>query len=99
MDRVITAPHEQLAACYRSCLPLTLDHELGSIMFSCISTGEFHFPHQEAAPMAVETVRNVLCRATHLLMTMRKLCATWLPNRATCGCPADCLPSAHAAAS
>ncbi|WP_205647216.1 macro domain-containing protein [Actinobaculum sp. 313] len=44
MDRVITAPHEQLAACYRSCLPLTLDHELGSIMFSCISTGEFHFP-------------------------------------------------------
>ncbi|MBE6484323.1 MAG: protein-ADP-ribose hydrolase [Actinomycetaceae bacterium] len=54
---------EQLTACYRSCLHLALDHELSSIAFCCISTGEFHFPHQEAAQIAVETVRNVLAQA------------------------------------
>ena len=29
-----------------------------SIAFCCISTGEFHFPNEEAAKIAVDTVRD-----------------------------------------
>lgn len=46
----------ELAACYRSCLELAAADGLGSAAFCCISTGEFHFPNQEAAEIAVETV-------------------------------------------
>jgi len=52
---------EELANCYRSCLVLAAKHGLDSIAFCCISTGEFHFPHQKAAEIAVETVKNFLC--------------------------------------
>lgn len=51
---------EALAACYRSCLELAAAHGLESVAFCCISTGEFHFPHQEAAEIAVETVTAFL---------------------------------------
>lgn len=49
-----------LALCYRACLELAAEHELQSIAFCCISTGEFHFPNQEAAEIAVGTVRAFL---------------------------------------
>lgn len=49
-----------LSACYRSCLSLADENNLGSIAFCCISTGEFHFPNYEAAKIAVETVRDYL---------------------------------------
>ncbi len=45
-----------LAACYRSCLKLADEKQLGSVAFCCISTGEFHFPNQKAAEIAVKTV-------------------------------------------
>lgn len=45
-----------LADCYRSCLELASDHGLESLAFCCISTGEFHFPNERAAQIAVETV-------------------------------------------
>ena len=48
---------ELLASCYRSCLALAADQGLESVAFCCISTGEFHFPNEEAAKIAVETVR------------------------------------------
>ena len=48
----------QLAECYRSCLRLAVEHECRSIAFCCISTGEFRFPNQRAAEIAVETCRN-----------------------------------------
>ena len=35
---------------------------LQSVAFCCISTGEFHFPHELAADIAVETVRDFLQR-------------------------------------
>lgn len=38
-----------LADCYRSCLELSAMHQLKSVAFCCISTGEFHFPNQKAA--------------------------------------------------
>ena len=47
----------QLASCYRSCLDLAGENHCKSLAFCCISTGEFHFPNQRAAEIAVETVK------------------------------------------
>jgi O-acetyl-ADP-ribose deacetylase (regulator of RNase III) len=47
-----------LASCYRSCLALAEEYGLKSIAFCCISTGEFRFPNQRAAELAVQTVRQ-----------------------------------------
>lgn len=47
---------ELLASCYRSCLELAEINRIRSIAFCCISTGEFHFPNQKAAEIAVQTV-------------------------------------------
>ncbi len=49
---------EQLASCYRSCLELAEESSLKSIAFCCISTGEFHFPNDKAAEIAVQTVKE-----------------------------------------
>lgn len=49
--------HEkQLSDCYRSCLSLADKNFLESIAFCCISTGEFNFPNERAAKIAVQTV-------------------------------------------
>ena len=45
-----------LRSCYRSCLALADEYKLNSIAFCCISTGEFHFPNDKAAKIAIETV-------------------------------------------
>lgn len=47
---------EMLASCYRSCLELAEQYGIESIAFCCISTGEFHFPNQKAAEIALQTV-------------------------------------------
>lgn len=47
-----------LASCYRSCLELAEQNCLKSVAFCCISTGEFHFPNDEAAKIAVQTVKE-----------------------------------------
>lgn len=47
-----------LASCYRSCLELAEEHRVKSIAFCCISTGEFRFPNERAAEIAVRTVRQ-----------------------------------------
>ncbi len=47
-----------LVSCYRSCLELAEQSSVESIAFCCISTGVFHFPNQQAAEIAVETVRK-----------------------------------------
>ena len=51
---------EQLASCYRSIMQLADENHLESIAFCCISTGEFRFPNQLAAEIAVQTVKNYL---------------------------------------
>lgn len=53
---------EQLASCYRSCLALAEQNHLESIAFCCISTGEFHFPNDKAAKIAVQTVMEYQTR-------------------------------------
>lgn len=45
-----------LADCYISCLELASERCLKSVAFCCISTGEFHFPPEYAAKIAVQTV-------------------------------------------
>ena len=51
---------EALASCYRSCLKLAVENDCRSIAFCCISTGEFHFPNEKAAEIAVQTVTSFL---------------------------------------
>ena len=53
-----------LASCYRSCLELAVENKLESVAFCCISTGEFHFPNELAAEIAVRTVKEFLKKQT-----------------------------------
>ena len=47
-----------LRSCYRSCLKVADENNLKSIAFCCISTGEFHFPNERAAEIAIRTVKD-----------------------------------------
>jgi O-acetyl-ADP-ribose deacetylase (regulator of RNase III) len=51
-----------LAGCYRSCLEQVVAARLRSVAFCCISTGEYRFPGEKAAEIAVETVRDFLSK-------------------------------------
>ena len=62
--RVTKADKELLASCYRSCLELAAENSLESVAFCCISTGEFHFPNDLAAEIAVQTVKEFLKKQT-----------------------------------
>lgn len=57
-DRVTEADRALLASCYRSCLDLARRNGIRSIAFCCISTGEFRFPSDQAAEIAVRTVKE-----------------------------------------
>lgn len=57
-DEVTAKDKEVLASCYRSCLNLAEKNNLKSIAFCCISTGEFHFPNELAAKIAIHTVKE-----------------------------------------
>ncbi len=56
-DAVTAADRRALAACYENTLALCLANGLRTVAFCCISTGVFRFPKEEAAPIAVDTVR------------------------------------------
>ena len=62
--RVTKADKELLSSCYRSCLELAAEKGLESVAFCCISTGEFHFPNQLAAEIAVQIVKEFLKKQT-----------------------------------
>ena len=62
--RVTKEDEKLLASCYRSCLELAAENSLESVAFCCISTGEFHFPNDLAAQIAVETVNRFMNRKT-----------------------------------
>lgn len=55
---------ELLASCYRRCLEVAEENNLKSIAFCCISTGEFCFPNEEAAEIALSTVNNYFSEHT-----------------------------------
>ena len=62
--RVTKEDKELLVSCYRSCLELAAENKLESVAFCCISTGEFHFPNDLAAEIAVATVKEFLKKQT-----------------------------------
>ena len=62
--RVTKEDKELLASCYRSCLELAAENGLESVAFCCISTGEFHFPNDLAAEIAVKTVKDFMTKQT-----------------------------------
>jgi O-acetyl-ADP-ribose deacetylase (regulator of RNase III) len=51
---------ELLANCYRNSLDLAAKHGLKSVAFPCISTGIYGYPADQAAAIAIETVRSWL---------------------------------------
>lgn len=58
--RLTDRDRKLLADCYRSCLELAAEKGLESVAFCCISTGEFHFPNDAAAEIAVRTVKEFM---------------------------------------
>ena len=64
--KVTKQDEKLLASCYRSCLELAAEKGLKSVAFCCISTGEFHFPNDLAAEIAVRTVTDFLKRDTSI---------------------------------
>lgn len=51
---------QDLRNCYDNVLQCCLEHKIRSVAFCCISTGEFHFPNEKAAEIAVKTVTDFL---------------------------------------
>lgn len=56
---ILTKKDKQLlASCYYECLKMADEYKLNSIAFCCVSAGEFHFPNDKAAQIAVDTVKQ-----------------------------------------
>ncbi|MCC2256211.1 protein-ADP-ribose hydrolase [Ruminococcus sp. CLA-AA-H200] len=53
---------DDLESCYRNVLECCRENGIRSVAFCCISTGEFHFPNEEAAKIAVTAVVRFLDR-------------------------------------
>lgn len=51
---------QDLRNCYENVLKCCVEHSIKSVAFCCISTGEFHFPNEKAAEIALETVTDFL---------------------------------------
>jgi len=51
---------DSLASCYRESLAIASGHRLASIAFPCISTGVYGYPPDQAAGVAIKTVRDSL---------------------------------------
>lgn len=56
-----------LASCYRSCLTMAQENKIESVAFCCISTGEFHFPNEKAAEIAIQTVTEFIAERQSML--------------------------------
>ncbi|MDR3597107.1 protein-ADP-ribose hydrolase [Clostridium sp.] len=59
-DELTKELEEDLRSCYRLCLECAVENEVRTIAFCCISTGEFHFPNDKAAKIAMEAVIQFL---------------------------------------
>ncbi len=57
---------EHLSSCYRRSLELAAGLELGSLAFPSISTGVYGYPIQQAAEIAVSTVKTFVQHPTSL---------------------------------
>jgi O-acetyl-ADP-ribose deacetylase (regulator of RNase III) len=59
---------EILASAYRSSMQVAEELALSSVAFPSISTGAYGYPVERAAPIAIETVRDALSRATRVTL-------------------------------
>lgn len=51
---------QDLINCYETVLKCCVENKIRSVAFCCISTGEFHFPNEEAARIACRTAAEFL---------------------------------------
>lgn len=58
---------QDLQNCYVNVLQCCLEHNIKSVAFCCISTGEFHFPNDKAAEIAWKTVTTFLEKHGHCM--------------------------------
>lgn len=49
---------KELRSCYENVLKCCVQNGIRSVAFCCISTGEFHFPNEEAAQIAIQSVTD-----------------------------------------
>lgn len=61
-DKLNDTHRQELYCCYENVLKCCVNNNIKSVAFCCISTGEFHFPNEEAAKIAVEAVTDFLKR-------------------------------------
>lgn len=64
-EKLMQKDIEQLQSCYRSCLEIACQENMKSIAFPCISTGEFSFPNDIAATIAIQEVINFIHAANN----------------------------------
>lgn len=57
---------ETLAVCYRNSLLLAAQHGARTVAFPSISTGVYGFPIRRAAPIAMQTLSDLLIRDTRI---------------------------------
>src|SRR5699024_11622579 len=63
-----------LASCYLACLRLADEHQLDTIVFCCISTGEFNFPNQRAAEIAIQDRKSTRLNSSHVSISYAVFC-------------------------
>lgn len=63
---------ELLARCYRSCIALAAEHDVRSIAFPAISCGVYGYPPEQAARVAIASLRDVL--VAHAAMDVQLCC-------------------------
>lgn len=57
---------QDLRNCYENVLKCCVENDIKSVAFCCISTGEFRFPNEKAAEIAVKTVTDFLADHDHV---------------------------------
>ncbi len=60
MGKSSAVKSQLLSECYQHVLKLADEHKLSSIALCCIGTGQFGFPQDAAADIAIQTVRDYL---------------------------------------
>lgn len=61
---------DMLHSCYMTSLYLAMDHHVKTIAFPNISTGVYGYPIEEAAPIAIASVREFLAEENHEIETV-----------------------------
>ncbi len=59
-----------LADCYRHSLQVAMEHSVDSVAFSSISTGVYSYPVDQAAEIAIRTVRQFIARHPETFRTI-----------------------------